>query len=167
MTAEIREAGRGAVLGEDPDALLFFAADPRFSEGVVGLAASRLVESYYRPSIVAHRGEEFTVASCRSIPEFHIIQALDQCADLLVRHGGHAALQGSLCGMKMWMLWWRRCVHVAEQLSEMELLPELIIDREIKLEGLAPQYVPVYWKTCINWNQPDGKTPNRFLSPET
>ena len=61
---------------------------------MVGLAASRLVESYYRPSIVAHRGEEFTVASCRSIPEFHITQALDECADLLVRHGGHAAAAG-------------------------------------------------------------------------
>ena len=66
MTTEIREKAAQVVLTEDPEAMLFFASDPGFSEGVVGLAASRLVESYYRPSIVGHRGEEFTVASCRS-----------------------------------------------------------------------------------------------------
>ena len=86
ITEDIRERAVESVLSEDPDAILFFATDPGFSEGVVGLAASRLVESYYRPSIVGHEGEETTVASCRSIPEFHITRALDDCADLLVRH---------------------------------------------------------------------------------
>jgi len=143
MTTEIRELAAERVLGEDPDAMLFFAADPRFNEGVVGLAASRLVESYYRPSIVAHMGEEFTVASCRSIPEFHITQALDQCADLLVRHGGHAAAAGfTVRNENMDALLEKMRTIVAEQLGEVELLPELIIDREIKLEGLAPQYIP-------------------------
>ena len=143
MTSEIRELAAERVLGEDPDAMLFFAADPRFNEGVVGLAASRLVESYYRPSIVAHQGEAFTVASCRSIPEFHITQALDQCADLLVRHGGHAAAAGfTVRNEDVEALVAQMRGIVAEQLGEMELLPELIIDREIKLENLAPQYIP-------------------------
>ncbi|MBG0771694.1 MAG: single-stranded-DNA-specific exonuclease RecJ, partial [Anaerolineaceae bacterium] len=143
MTTEIRELAAERVLSEDPDAMLFFAADPRFNEGVVGLAASRLVESYYRPSIVAHMGEEFTVASCRSIPEFHITQALDQCADLLVRHGGHAAAAGfTVRNENVDVLVEKMRAIVAEQLGEMELLPELIIDREIKLESLAPQYIP-------------------------
>jgi single-stranded-DNA-specific exonuclease len=62
--------------------------------GVVGLVASRLSEGYYRPAIVASQGEEFTRASCRSIPEFHITHALDECSDLFVRHGGHAAAAG-------------------------------------------------------------------------
>ena len=143
MTTEIRELAAERVLGEDPDAMLFFAADPQFNEGVVGLAASRLVESYYRPSIVAHMGEEFTVASCRSIPEFHITQALDQCAELLVRHGGHAAAAGfTVRNENVDALLEKMRAIVAEQLGEMELLPEWIIDREIKLESLAPQYIP-------------------------
>ena len=143
MTTEIRELAAERVLSEDPDAMLFFAADPRFNEGVVGLAASRLVESYYRPSIVAHMGEEFTVASCRSIPEFHITQALDQCAELLVRHGGHAAAAGfTVRNENVDALLEKMRAIVAEQLGEMELLPEWIIDREIKLESLAPQYIP-------------------------
>jgi single-stranded-DNA-specific exonuclease len=143
MTSEIRELAAERVLGEDPDAMLFFAADPRFNEGVVGLAASRLVESYYRPSIVAHQGEEFTVASCRSIPEFHITQALDQCADLLVRHGGHAAAAGfTVRNENVDALVERMRQIVAEELGETELLPELVIDREIKLENLELKYIP-------------------------
>ena len=79
---------------EDPDAYLLFAAHEDFNSGVIGLAASRLTETYYRPAIVATKGADETRGSCRSIPEFHITDALDQCADLLVRHGGHAAAAG-------------------------------------------------------------------------
>jgi single-stranded-DNA-specific exonuclease len=49
---------------------------------------------HYRPAIVAAKNAEETRGSCRSIPEFHITDALDQCKDLLVRHGGHAAAAG-------------------------------------------------------------------------
>jgi single-stranded-DNA-specific exonuclease len=143
MTTEIREKAAGQVLAEDPDALLFFAADPDFSEGVVGLAASRLVESYYRPSVVAHQGEEFTVASCRSIPEFHITHALDNCAELLVRHGGHAAAAGfTVRNADRDALVAKLRDIAAEQLGELELLPELAADREIKLDKLDRQYIP-------------------------
>lgn len=143
MTTEIREKAAMAALAEDPEALLFFASDPDFSEGVVGLAASRLVESYYRPSIVAHRGEEFTVASCRSIPEFHITQALDECADLLVRHGGHAAAAGfTVRNEDQEALVARLREIAARQLAEQELLPVLEIDREIKLDKLEPPHIP-------------------------
>ena len=143
MTTEIRELAADRVLMEDPDAILFFAADPGFSEGVVGLAASRLVESFYRPSIVAHQGEEVTVASCRSIPEFHITRALDACADLLVRHGGHAAAAGFTVRNEDRDALVARLREIAQtELDGLELLPELIIDREIKLDKLARHYIP-------------------------
>ncbi len=143
MTTEIREKAAQAVLAEDPEAILFFASDPDFSEGVVGLAASRLVESYYRPSIVAHQGDEFTVASCRSIPEFHITQALDECADLLVRHGGHAAAAGFTVRNEDKDALVARLREIAARLlGEQELLPVLEIDREIKLDMLEPRYIP-------------------------
>lgn len=142
MTKAIREKASEMVLGEDPEALLFFAADPEFSEGVVGLAASRLVESYYRPSIVGHIGAETTVASCRSIPEFHITHALDACSDLLVRHGGHAAAAGFTVRNEDRDALVARLRGIAEeQLRELELLPVLKIDREIKLEHLNGRYI--------------------------
>lgn len=75
------------------DAPLIFAGGD-FREGIVGLVAGRLTEEFYRPTIVMHHGREESRASCRSIPEFDITHALDQCADLLVRHGGHAQAAG-------------------------------------------------------------------------
>lgn len=143
MTLRIREQAAEQVLAEDPDAMLFFAADPEFSEGVVGLAASRLVETYYRPSVIAHQGEEFTVASCRSIPEFHITRALDDCADLLVRHGGHAAAAGFTVRNEDRDELVARLKGIAqEKLGGMELLPELVIDRDILLDKLENKYIP-------------------------
>jgi single-stranded-DNA-specific exonuclease len=94
LTRATQERARELALAAGGDGLLLFAADPDFKSGVVGLAAARLTEEFYRPAIVATRGPDETRASCRSIPEFHITQALDQVADLLVRHGGHAAAAG-------------------------------------------------------------------------
>lgn len=96
ITRKIQAEAEALAVAEETDPLILFAVQEDFNPGVVGLAAARLTESYYRPAIVGHidieKGE--TRCSCRSIPEFHITQALDQCADLLVRHGGHAAAAG-------------------------------------------------------------------------
>ena len=142
QTEAIRESSAQMVFAEDPQALLFFAAAPEFSAGVVGLAASRLVESYYRPAIVGHIGEETTVASCRSIPEFHITRALDECADLLVRHGGHAAAAGFTVRNEHQAALVARLREIARaQLGGMELLPVLEIDREIQLDKVQARHI--------------------------
>jgi single-stranded-DNA-specific exonuclease len=73
---------------------LLFAVSSDFHEGVVGLAASRLAEEFYRPAFVARTDGNLIKASARSIPEFDIAQALDQCAGLLVKHGGHRQAAG-------------------------------------------------------------------------
>ncbi len=143
MTQYIREEAAARVLTEDPEAILFFAAAPEFSPGVVGLAASRLAEAYYRPAIIAYQGDEFTVASCRSIPEFHITQALDSCADLLVRHGGHAAAAGfTVCNENLPELITELKRIAQDVLDDVPLMPVLDIDREIKLHKLSPNYIP-------------------------
>ncbi len=91
LTRSIQAA---AELLADPSSGLIFAVHPEFNQGVVGLVASRLSETYYRPAVIGQQMEAFTRASCRSIPEFHITRALDECADLMERHGGHAAAAG-------------------------------------------------------------------------
>ena len=150
ITEEIRENAARMVLEDDPDAVLFFAADPDFSEGVIGLAASRLTELYYRPSIVGHIGETCTVASCRSIPEFHITRALDECADLLVRHGGHEAAAGFTVRNELRNTLIERMKSIAEQqLDSEKLMPVLKIDREIKLEHLNGRYI-----SCLLYTSP-------------
>ncbi|MCC7362673.1 MAG: single-stranded-DNA-specific exonuclease RecJ [Anaerolineales bacterium] len=94
LTRTTQARARDLALAAPGDGLLLFAADPDFKSGVVGLAAARLTEEFYRPAVVATRGPDETRASCRSIPEFHITAALDQVAELLIRHGGHAAAAG-------------------------------------------------------------------------
>ena len=94
ITRKIQVEADNLAMEEDPDSPILFAVHPEFNPGVVGLAASRLVETHYRPAIVGQQGEETTRCSCRSIPEFNITEALDQCADLMLHHGGHAAAAG-------------------------------------------------------------------------
>ena len=69
------------------------ARDKRIS-GVIGLAAARLVERYHRPSVVVAVSNGEGRGSCRSMEGFHITAALDECHDLLLRYGGHAAAAG-------------------------------------------------------------------------
>jgi single-stranded-DNA-specific exonuclease len=101
------------------------------------------METYYRPAIVGHRGEEFTRASCRSIPEFHITQALDQCRHLLERHGGHAVAAGfTVRTEKLPEL--ITCLEeiAASELGGRDLCPVLWADGEIPLHMLRPDLVP-------------------------
>ena len=119
---------------------LMFAVDPSFNMGVVGLVASRLTETYYRPSIVGAVGEECTRASCRSIPEFHITHALDECTDLLVRHGGHALAAGFTVKNANLVELIDRLRQIAErELGNKDLRPVLRADMEIALDDLRPE----------------------------
>jgi single-stranded-DNA-specific exonuclease len=105
----------------------------------VGLVASRLVEVFYRPAVVGHIEGELTRASCRSIPEFHITQALDRCADLLLRHGGHALAAGFTVRTED-LPELKRCLQQVsdEALAGRDLHPILHADQEIPLEKLRP-----------------------------
>jgi single-stranded-DNA-specific exonuclease len=140
ITREIQGKAEQIALADDPDALLLFAADPDFNPGVVGLAASRLNERYYRPAIVAHQGEEFTRGSCRSIPEFHITNALDRCEELMERHGGHAAAAGfTVRNDHLPELITRLREIAAEQLADKDLRKVMHADLEIQLSDLIPE----------------------------
>lgn len=137
ITHDIMEQAEALALESDPDASLLFAAHPDFNAGVVGLAASRLNEAYYRPAIVAHANDEYTRGSCRSIPEFHITEALDQCADLLVRYGGHKAAAGfTVLNHNLPLLVERLKSIAAAQLEGKDLRPTIKIDQEIALRDL-------------------------------
>ncbi len=139
ITRTIQEEAENQAIAEGKDAFLLFAADPSFNPGVVGLAASRLVDTYYRPSIVGHQGEEFTRASCRSINEFHITEALEECADLLTHFGGHAAAAGfTVKNENLPELLNRLRDHAKRELDGLDLRPLIQADVEVKLIDLKP-----------------------------
>ncbi|MCB0120043.1 MAG: single-stranded-DNA-specific exonuclease RecJ [Anaerolineales bacterium] len=140
ITRDMQTRAEEIALSGDPDAYLLFAAQEDFNSGVVGLAASRLTEKYYRPAIVASKGEDETRGSCRSIPEFHITDALDQCADILVRHGGHAAAAGFTVKNENVEELVSRLKSIAEEkLSGADLKPTVTADAEVDLSEMRPE----------------------------
>jgi single-stranded-DNA-specific exonuclease len=142
---EMQEKAEEMLSGTDRDACLIFAAHEGFNPGVVGLTASRLTEKYYRPSVVAAIGAEETRGSCRSIPEFHITDALDQCADLLVRHGGHAAAAGfTVKNENLSQLKERLKAIAEEKLAHEELKPTVTADAEVSLAEMRPEFYERY-----------------------
>jgi len=153
ITREMQTRAEEIAMSQDKDSHLLFAVDESFNSGVIGLAASRLTEKYYRPAVVASKGEEETRASCRSIPEFHITDALDQCADLLVRHGGHAAAAGFTVKNENLTELVLRLKSVAEEkLSGTELKPTLTADAEVSLSEIRPEL----YEKCLRYLEPTG-----------
>jgi single-stranded-DNA-specific exonuclease len=137
ITRAMQEQAEAIAMAEDPDAFLLFAAHEDFNPGVVGLAASRLTEVHYRPAVVAAKSAEETRGSCRSIPEFHITDALDQCKDLLVRHGGHAAAAGFTVKNHNLPELISRLKEIAkDQLGSRDLRQTLMADMEVLLSEL-------------------------------
>lgn len=137
LTREIQIQAEALALEGEKDSLLLFAVHPEFNHGVVGLAASRLSEMYYRPAVVGNYGEETTRCSCRSIPEFHITHALDECADLLVRHGGHAAAAGfTVRNENLFELVTRLRSIATRELGGRDLRHSLSADAEVPLSQL-------------------------------
>jgi single-stranded-DNA-specific exonuclease len=137
LTRSMQEQAELIAKSEDPEAFLLFAAHEEFNPGVVGLAASRLTEVYYRPAVVAAKNADETRGSCRSIPEFHITDALDQCKDLLIRHGGHAAAAGfTVKNENLPELVTRLKAIAKEQLGDKDLRHTLSADMEVSLSDL-------------------------------
>jgi single-stranded-DNA-specific exonuclease len=140
ITRLIQVQAEQIAFAADPDPLLLFAAHPDFNPGVVGLAASRLNERYYRPAIVAYEGNTHTRGSCRSIPEFHITNALDKCKELMEHHGGHAAAAGfTVRNENLPKLVDRLRAIASQELSTLDLRPVLQADLEIQLSDLTPE----------------------------
>jgi single-stranded-DNA-specific exonuclease len=125
---------------EEPRHLLHAVYTDFRQVGVIGLVASRLTEQFYRPAVVVTKENEFTRGSCRSIPEFHITHALDECADLLVRHGGHSMAAGFTVRTENLPKLVERLTFIADrELEGRDVRPVLKADMEINFADLHPR----------------------------
>lgn len=124
--------------------LILFADSPDFNQGILGLAASKLTDEFYRPSMVATRKMDGTIrASCRSIPEFDITKALDECVDLLIQHGGHKAAAGFTIKAENLDIFLNRMEQIAvRELAQMELSPKFKADSIVSLSEIKPDLFP-------------------------
>lgn len=142
---------------------ILIVEDSCFTPGVTGLVAGRLVDMFHRPAVaLAAVNDDRFIASARSIPEFNIIQAFSECADLFVRHGGHAQAAGFTLPRKRLPQLVERLTDVAEQARKtQDWNPTLSIDAEVRLAELTDD--------LLNWLaglQPwgTGNPPATFLS---
>ncbi len=118
-------------------------SSPGWHQGVVGIVASRMVERYYRPTIlVAEREDGTGKGSGRSIAGFHLLDALHACSGYLQRYGGHRAAAGvTLLTVDMAAFAAAFEQAAAEQLVDRELIPELLLDTELEPGELTLQLV--------------------------
>jgi single-stranded-DNA-specific exonuclease len=133
------EKAKSQVAKQEDEPLLFVAGDG-YPPGVIGLVAQRLCDEFYRPVVVVEIGQEESVASARSVAEFDIGAALDRCASLLKRHGGHTKAAGfRMCNENLPTLQEELREMASECLADLELVPTLHIDRKIPLSDLRPE----------------------------
>jgi single-stranded-DNA-specific exonuclease len=112
--------------------------------GVIGIVASRLVERYYRPTIMMTTVDGVAKGSARSISGFNIHEALKRCEDKLIQFGGHKYAAGLTVELDKVDEFRDAFKQVAAELLTQELLtPEIRIDAEVQLSDLTPKFIRV------------------------
>jgi single-stranded-DNA-specific exonuclease len=108
--------------------------------GVIGICATRVVERYCRPALVVSRDGDEAHGSGRSISAFHLLDALESCAELFTRFGGHAHAVGfALHTDKLPELRQRLDDFARGRLTESDFVPELRIDGELSMSEITPE----------------------------
>jgi len=139
LTADVVRTARERA-GERPDAWATVVADPSWAAGIVGLAASRLVEDHGRPAVVIAIDGAEGKGSCRSIAGVHIAEALAECGDLLTKHGGHAMAAGfSIRADRIDAFRERLDDVVRARLGGVRPVPTVVVDAELEPDALTPR----------------------------
>ena len=108
--------------------------------GVIGIAASKLVDAYHKPAIVLSVDGDVAHGSCRSIPDFNMLAALEHCADVFVRFGGHKQAAGlTMEAARVPEFRARINAYADEVLEPDQLRPRLRIDAALSLKAITPE----------------------------
>ena len=115
--------------------------NPRWMKGIVGIVASRLIETYYRPTVVLTMSNGFVTGSARSVPGFDLYQAIESCSDLLENFGGHTYAAGLSMKVENVEVFTRRFEEYVSQ----HILPEqtsavINIDAEIDFRDITSKF---------------------------
>ena len=110
-------------------------------KGVVGIVASRLIDKYYRPTIVLTSSGDKVAGSARSVIGFNVYEAIHQCKDLLENYGGHFYAAGLTLKPENVEAFQERFEEVVAATIPLELLtPEVVIDAEVKFKDITPGF---------------------------
>ncbi len=115
--------------------------NPQWNKGVVGIVASRLVEAYYKPTVVLTRSNGFVTGSARSISGFDIYGAIESCADLLENFGGHVYAAGLTMKEENLEEFARRIdAFVEAHINEDMLTPVVTVDAKLDFAQISPKF---------------------------
>ena len=115
--------------------------NPSWHKGVVGIVASRLVEAFYRPTIVFTRSNGFVTGSARSVHGFDLYDAIESCADLLENFGGHLYAAGLTLKEENLPEFCERIENFIEKnISEDMLTPVIMIDTRLDFSQITPKF---------------------------
>jgi single-stranded-DNA-specific exonuclease len=115
--------------------------NPSWHKGVLGIVASRLVETYYRPTIVLTESNGYITGSARSIPGFDLYEAIESCSDLLVNFGGHMYAAGLTLEEKNFAQFCTRFEDFVKNKITKELLTPIVnIDTYLEFRQITPKF---------------------------
>lgn len=115
--------------------------NPEWHKGVVGIVASRLIETYYRPTIILTDSNGFATGSARSVDGFDLYEAVNECSSLLESFGGHTYAAGlTLKKENVQKLRDRFEAVVKERITPEQLVPQISIDAELNFSDITPKF---------------------------
>jgi len=118
--------------------------NPMWKKGVIGIVASRLIETYYRPTVILTESNGFATGSARSVHGYDLYQAIEACADLLESFGGHMFAAGLTLKKENIQPFMERFEkYVNDTISEDQLLPRILIDTELSFSEINEEYFKV------------------------
>jgi single-stranded-DNA-specific exonuclease len=151
---------------EQKDDKVIILHDDNWHPGVIGIVASRIVEKYYKPTIMLTTIDGMAKGSARSIAHFNIYEALRQCEDLLVHFGGHEAAAGLAIKLENLEEFRRRLNNAVNiTMDEKTASPTIEVDSMIKLSDITPKFIrvieqfapfgpsnmrPLFWASDVN-----------------
>lgn len=114
---------------------------PEWHKGVIGIVASRLIDKYYRPTIILTESNGKATGSARSIKDFDVYDAIEACSDLLEQFGGHKYAAGLTLKLENIEAFQKRFEEiVSTTIQEHQLIPEIEIDAAIELNDITPKF---------------------------
>ena len=118
--------------------------NPTWTKGVVGIVASRLVEAYYKPTVVLTKSNGFITGSARSVSGFDLYSSIESCADLLENFGGHVYAAGLTMKEENLEEFCRRMnKFVSGTITREELTPVVEIDAKLNFSQITPKFVRI------------------------
>jgi single-stranded-DNA-specific exonuclease len=115
--------------------------NPKWKKGVIGIVASRLIETYYRPTVILTESNGFATGSARSVQGYDLYQAIEACSDLLESFGGHMFAAGLTLkkeNIQPFMERFEQYVH--STITEEQLVPRVFIDTELSFSEINEDF---------------------------